>query len=450
MTRPVHDLRVHGAQDRRTDSRVKRPWIARWTIDGLRKSKSFRTKAEADRYLSLLLQAAREDERFDLTTGEPESWSAAPFAIPEPAFDEPLDPLTVHEWARRWLGEQWTEWQPRTRKSAVESLVKLVMLAVDAPKLTKTADEQLRHYLAAALPPHADATDARWNAWLDKHSLTLPALDRETVGPIDRGLGLRLDGKPLAATTANRTRIVARACVIAAVHDGLLAGDPWPPRSRTRARRKVARLRRSVDLRRLPDPATMARAIEALTTHQPGSANYRVMTAVAYYAGLRPSEVVMLRVGSLDLPVDGWGRLHVTEADISFDEPGEPRTGPRVVPIPPVLVGILSAWIDQRQLVTEDQLLFRTPSGSRPNQSNWVRAWHRALASIGQPPLRVYDCRHAAATTWLRSGLPLGETAKRLGHSVDTLVKTYVGALDDEEVVVGNAKIERFLDGSSG
>jgi hypothetical protein len=36
-----------------------------------------------------------------------------------------------------------------------------------------------------------------------------------------------------------------------------------------------------------------------------------------------------------------------------------------------------------------------------------------------------------------------------LGHSVDTLVKTYVGALDDEEVV-GNARIERFLDGSSG
>ena len=128
---------------------------------------------------------------------------------------------------------------------------------------------------------------------------------------------------------------------------------------------------------------------------------------------------------------------------------GAAKTGPRVVPIPPVLVSILNAWIDERHLVTDDQLLFRTPSESRPNQSSWVRAWHRALASIGHPPLRVYDCRHAAATTWLRSGLPLGETAKRLGHSVDTLVKTYVATLDDEEVV-GNAKIERFLDGSTG
>ena len=55
MPRPIHDLRVHGAQDRRSDERVKLPWIARWTLDGLRKSKSFRTKAEADRYCALLV-----------------------------------------------------------------------------------------------------------------------------------------------------------------------------------------------------------------------------------------------------------------------------------------------------------------------------------------------------------------------------------------------------------
>ena len=58
--------------------------------------------------------------------------------------------------------------------------------------------------------------------------------------------------------------------------------------------------------------------------------------------------------------------------------------------------------------------------------------------------MRVYDCRHAAATTWLRSGVPLAETARRLGHSVDTLVNNYIGAFNDEEEV-GNAKIEILL-----
>ncbi len=188
----------------------------------------------------------------------------------------------------------------------------------------------------------------------------------------------------------------------------------------------------------------MARAIEAVASHQPGSRVYQAMTAVAYYAGLRPSEVVMLRVRSVTLPAKGWGRIDVTEADISWDEPGEPKTGPRRVPIPPLLVDVLRRWIEEAGLTSSDELLFRTPRGTRPSTSNWGRAWHRALASIGQPPMRVYDCRHAAATTWLRAGVPLGETARRLGHSVETLVSTYVGALEGDEAL-GNQRIEAEL-----
>ena len=63
----------------------------------------------------------------------------------------------------------------------------------------------------------------------------------------------------------------------------------------------------------------MARAIAAVPSHQPSSRTYQVMIAVSYYAGLRPSEVVMLRPRALHLPVDGWGRIDVVEADIDFD-----------------------------------------------------------------------------------------------------------------------------------
>ena len=135
---------------------------------------------------------------------------------------------------------------------------------------------------------------------------------------------------------------------------GAVAVDVWPQRSKTRARRKVARTRRSVDVRTLSGPTVMSAAINAIATHQPASNTYRVMTAVAYYAGLRPSEVVMLRVRSVQLPANGWGRLDVTEADISFDEPGEPKIGPRSVPIPPVLVNVLSEWIATNRLTSQD------------------------------------------------------------------------------------------------
>ena len=434
MKRTFQEVQVYGIQDRRASTRMNRPWVARWSVDGRQRTKSFRTKAEAERFRSLLMQAVRDGDRFDTTTCEPESWLLS------------LSDLTVYEWARRWLDEQWVEWQPRTRTSAVESLSKLVMLTVSTP--VGKRDAELRRYLRTAMRPDAATPDAKWEKWLRDNSVLIGSLDREAIAEIDRELGLRLDGQPTAASTANRTRIVARACVVAAVAAGAIHGDPWPPRAHSRARRKVARRKRSVDLRKLPDPATMARAIDAIVTHAPGSRTYRVMTGVAYYAGMRPSEVVMLRVGALELPSDGWGRIHVVEADISFDEPGEPKTGPRVVPIPPVLVTMLREWLIERRLVEEDALLFRTSGNRRPNQSNWVRTWHRALASIGHPPLRVYDCRHAAATSWLKGGLSLGDTARRLGHSVDTLVSTYVGALDNEEAA-GNAKVERFLNGTT-
>ena len=430
MGRPIQEVKVFGVQDRRSTAQAKLPWIARHSIDGRQRSKSFRTRAEAERYRVLLLQAVHAGERFDATTGEPESWQA------------PLHDLLMHEWARRWLSDQWQEWQPRTRVSATEALARLLPLTV---RDGATPPAGLRRYLHVALSPAAEHDrDASLEAWLATNCLSLVEIDRERVAEIDRQLGLKLDGSPLAATTANRIRIVSRACVQAAVSIGAIAGDPWPPRSQQRARRKVARRKRGVDVRSLPGPVTMARAIDAITTHQPGSRTYRVMTAVAYYAGLRPSEVVMLRPRALVLPPDGWGRINVTEADISFDEPGEPKTGPRTVPVPPVLVTILRQWIEENGFDEADGLLFRTRGGKRPSPSNWGRAWHRALATVGQEPLRVYDCRHAAATTWLRAGVPLAETARRLGHSVETLVANYVGALDDEEHI-GNTRIESML-----
>ena len=188
----------------------------------------------------------------------------------------------------------------------------------------------------------------------------------------------------------------------------------------------------------------MTRILDAMSSHQPGSHTYRQMTAVVYFAGLRPSEVVMLRRRSLHLPPgQQWGRIDVTEADIDHDTPGEPKTGPRSVPIPPILVEQLRAWV-RDHAPQEESLLFRTRAGTRPSSSNWTRAWKRALATTGCEGWRIYDCRHAAATTWLGCGAPLGEVARRLGHTVETLVSVYVGALvGDAEVT--NQRIELAL-----
>jgi hypothetical protein len=44
----------------------------------------------------------------------------------------------------------------------------------------------------------------------------------------------------------------------------------------------------------------------------------------------------------------------------------------------------------------------------------------------------------------IRAGVPLAEAARRLGHSVETLVSTYIGAMDGDDVEA-NALIEKAL-----
>ena len=100
MARPMQTVKIHGVQDRRSHAQSKLPWVVRYTIDGRHRSKSCRTRIEAGRYRGRLLQAAKDGGRFDETSAEPDAWQT------------PLAELRVHEWACRWLTEQWQEWQP--------------------------------------------------------------------------------------------------------------------------------------------------------------------------------------------------------------------------------------------------------------------------------------------------------------------------------------------------
>jgi integrase len=432
MAHPIQDVQIHGITQRAPSAKHKKRWRVRWMVDGRPHDKVFATSNEANRYRSLLVAAHHRGERFDRDIGDPVSWQPR------------TDPMQLHAWARQWVGEQWPEWQPRTRASAVEAMARFVPMVVSPS--APAPPEGLRRHLLETFPPDSEAPEEDpCERWLARWSFRLDDLDRQILADVDRRLGLGKDGQALSGWTASRFRKLARACIRRAVELDLLAADPWPPAPKGRSRRKAVRPKSVVDVRALPDPATMARALAAMPSHQPSSRMYQVMIAVMYYGGLRPSETIMLRSRALQLPDEGWGRIDVIEADIAFDQSGEPKTGRRTVPIPPVLVTILRQWVDEHGFAP-DELLFRTRTGNRPTASNWSRTWQRALRQIGHPPLRVYDCRHAAATTWLAAGVPLGEVARRMGHSVDTLVSTYVGALTGDEDLA-NRRIDALLGG---
>ncbi len=71
-----------------------------------------------------------------------------------------------------------------------------------------------------------------------------------------------------------------------------------------------------------------------------------------------------------------------------------------------------------------------TPSSYNP-------IWQRARAAVWthRPELSsttVYDLPHAAATMMLQAGVSPAEAARRLGHSIDILLRVYAGVLVEE------------------
>ena len=134
--RPVQDVRVWAIQDRSAHARTRKPDLVRWMIDGEAFSRSYRTKAEADRLRSRLLVAQQDGERFDRRTGEPESWA--------PAASE----IQVYIWARQWVAGEWQDWAPRTRRSGLEALCRFVPLVCDSKAPEPPAG--LRAYLRGA------------------------------------------------------------------------------------------------------------------------------------------------------------------------------------------------------------------------------------------------------------------------------------------------------------
>ena len=104
------------------------------------------------------MQAVQDGGRFDETSGEPDPWQT------------PLADLRVHEWARRWLAEQWQEWQPRTRASATDALARFTTIAVPFPSNTPMSKRR-PYTLGTKIEP---ITGSRiWPPWTWPHSIRL-------------------------------------------------------------------------------------------------------------------------------------------------------------------------------------------------------------------------------------------------------------------------------------
>lgn len=419
--RPGPDVSVWALRDRRAD-RVPRPWVVRWRVGARTHSRAFTHNAQAEAYRARLLVALGDGERFDAATGVPVSWA--------------VEDLTVAAWAGRWFAEQRPTWAPRSRRSAAEVLARALPILVSGkaptPPATLRADVQTWLSGGGDIP-----------AWLARWSLPLADVNRDRAAVAWAAISTKADGTPMAAETSKRYRTTLRSLFAEAVARGLIDEQPWPTARRGRA---ATRVRRAVDVSLLPGPAQARAALGRVRSHQPESQGHQVVLSLVYFAGLRPSEARALRAERCTLPETGWGSLRVDVTDRGAGDDwtdedeveGDPKADSvRDVPVPPELVAILREWLGDRT----EGLVVVTRDGNAVSTSNLNRSWRRAR---GTATWRVYDLRHAAATLMLGAGVPIGEAARRLGHSPEVLLRTYAGVLVGDEATA-NQRIEEAL-----
>ncbi|WP_329428101.1 tyrosine-type recombinase/integrase [Streptosporangium sp. NBC_01495] len=441
---------------RKTDRKTL-SFVVRWTVARKARSKSFRTKGLAENYLSDLRQAAKAGEAFDTATGLPLSMLAS---------ELPSGP-TFLEFAQSYVFSRWRTSAARTRETDVYGLLSLIpALVADLPNRPKGGDirEILRNH--ALLPKDRRGELARVLvpvlSWLEKASLPLVDLQDPRVARIALdAISVTFDGEDAAANTVRRKREVLHHLLELAVEQKELPVNPlhaikWTP----------PKAAGTIDPRTVVNPE-QARALLAAvpTVGRTRGERLQGMFACMYYAALRPEEAAGLRRQNCDLPEEGWGLLTVEraypQANKRWTNSGEThdsrglkhraKDDTREIPIPPVLVTILRAYID-RYGVADDGRLFRTSTGRPFSSSAYSGVWQEArrLAfTAGQvaSPLatRPYDLRHAAVSLWLNAGVPATEVAVRAGHSVDVLLKVYAKCIEGQQARA-NTQISQALD----
>jgi integrase len=411
-----------------------RPWVARWSIDRRGRSRSFTHKREAEDFVARLRVAKLEGVRFSTETGEPVTWGQA------------TADLTAAAWVKRWFDEQSSSMKPSSRTSLAEAMARILphLVRSRAPEAPEGIRSAIQDWLAGKTEqpqflsrwsiPLSDLTPERGRVAFDA---ACRRVSRKTT---------KEAGASVGANTIRRYRAAMRQIMGAAVVAGLLDEQPIPAAPKGNRRVAQKSVSEEVDVDLLPTVREAADCIERMRNRRPVSNSYATVAYVILLAGLRPSEARALLIEQVELPDQGFGQIRVLRSAQDpglFTQPGE-EVGPtktgviRSVPIPPQLVRILRAQIGERT----SGIVAPSETGGTILLSNLDRSWARARTNSSWVP---YSLRHTAATGWLRSGVSLTETARRLGHSTEMLIKVYAGLFRDD-VDRANACIATWLD----
>ncbi len=287
--------------------------------------------------------------------------------------------------------------------------------------------------------------------WLEHNTVPLSDLsDPDTLRRVLNQLPRKLDGTPAAATVVARKRAVLFNLLGYAVDKKHFAMNPMAT-----VRWKSPKVAEAIDRRRVVNPRQAGALIQAVADQGPMGRHLEAFFGCLYYAGLRPSEAVLLTKDELELPDQdgGWGWLHLTDSAPStggaWNDTGERRERRqlkhraakevRPVPVSPALARLLRKHMADHG-TAPDGRLFRGEGGGLLSDTVYGRTWEKArqvaLTSAEAASAlaeRPYDLRHARLSTWLNVGVAPAQVAEWAGNSVPVLLRVYAKCLTDSE-----------------
>lgn len=440
-----------------------RPYQLRWKVGGKVCSATFATVALAESRRSELWQAMRRGEAFRIRDGLPESEVRAAAAAAEVTEE-----VSWFDFCREYMAMRWPTSAGKTREGIADGLAAVTLAMVEQGSQAPPVEEIRLALRWAVVPKHA-GEDAPAElegayAWISKRSLPVSSLaDPRILRDVQYRIAFKLDGAPAAGETSRRRRRALNTAVEYAIERGALAENPLT------AIKKVQRSASDrVDPRVLVNKVQAAQLLAAVSyvgTWGRGKGRRLVaFYAVMYFAALRPSEAVGLRKADCYLPEKGWGTLTLREtrpvSGKKWTDTGERHeqrglksreaAEDRPVPIPPTLVTMLRAHVNEFGTATDGRL-FTNERGGLVGSSTYWRVWRDAREYALPPELQVsilggrpYDLRHTCITTWLNAGVPVAEVARRVGNSPEVIHRVYEGCIYGQEEAM-NARIEREL-----
>ena len=290
--------------------------------------------------------------------------------------------------------------------------------------------EELRVAQGLVADPGRIALRAYLDEWLDRSAKRIRpsslagyrALLARYVFPHIGGLLLR-DANPATmqrvidklptAYTAGQSRRILHIAFEEAARLGLLAHNP------------IDRVTAPAHQPRQGQAWTAAEARSFLTIA--AADMYQPYWVLALGTGMRPSEVLGLQWGDLDLERGTLAvcRARATVSSTAYDGAPKSRAGTRALDLPPALVALLRAHriaqLERRlalgELWADHDLVCASEVGTPIDLHNVANRFRRLCAQAGVPKIRPYDLRHTAISLMAEQGHDLKAISELVGHS---------------------------------